>query len=114
MSFSIGDKVICIDSSIQGHTLLELSKDMPNWIEKGKEYTVREINTNKGIVLGVLVEEVSNPVKFFRLVNRFQEPAFADWRFRKKEEAYVDPLEVEETKVVDLQIQDYSYSDYKY
>ena len=38
---------------------------------------------NNGIVTGVLLEEVHNFPKFFKLINRFQEPAFAQWRFRK-------------------------------
>lgn len=34
--FEIGEKVICINSSIQPHTIEELTKDMPNWLKKIK------------------------------------------------------------------------------
>jgi len=112
--FKVGDKIQCIDDSIQGHTLLELSKDMPNWITKGTEYTIREINDNKGIVLGILLEEVSNPVKYFKLVGRFQEPAFAQWRFRKIADAPIKLERLDEVKVTNLELEDYSYDDYGY
>lgn len=81
--FEVGEKVVCIDSSMQPHTVEELKKDMPNWITKGEIYTIRGFTANNGIVDGVWLEEVVNTPKFFRLINRVQEPAFALWRFRK-------------------------------
>lgn len=58
-------------------------QDFEIWITRDKEYTIREILDNNGIVTGLLLEEVHNFPKFFKLINRFQEPAFAQWRFRK-------------------------------
>lgn len=78
-----GDKVICIDDKIDADKNEEIRRDFEIWITKGKEYTIREILDNNGIVPGVLLEEVHNFPKFFKLINRFQEPAFATWRFRK-------------------------------
>ena len=37
---AIGDKVICIDSSMAHHIVAELKKDMPNWVVKGKKYII--------------------------------------------------------------------------
>ena len=78
-----GDKVICINDKIDPEKSQEIRKDFEIWITRYKEYTIREILDNNGIVTGVLLEEVHNFPKFFKLINRFQEPAFAMWRFRK-------------------------------
>lgn len=78
-----GDKVVCIDARIDAGKSAEISKDFEIWITKDKEYTVREILENNGIVPGLLLDEVHNLPKYFKLLNRFQEPAFATWRFRK-------------------------------
>ena len=84
MAFSIGDKVICIDDAMRSHTIEELKKTVPNWVKKGKEYTIRGFQENDGIALGILLEEITNPPIRIIILNRVQEPAFADWRFRKK------------------------------
>ncbi len=78
-----GDKVVCINDKIDPDKVEEIKQDFEIWITKDKEYTLREILDNNGIVTGVLLEEVHNFPKFFKLINRFQEPAFAIWRFRK-------------------------------
>jgi hypothetical protein len=83
MSFSIGDNVVCIDDSMQPHTVAELKKDVPNWVKKDKQYTVRAVLNNRDIVTGILLEEIDNPPKYFDKIGGFQEPAFAEWRFRK-------------------------------
>jgi len=100
----IGNKVICVDASIQNHMIEELSKDVPNWVKQDEIYTVRGFNNNKGIVVGVLLEEISNPIKFFKLTGEYQEPAFATWRFRKQEEAYIDSLEIEEESIREFEV----------
>ena len=78
-----GDKVVCIDAGIDPGKSDEIRKDFDIWVTKDKEYTIREILDNNGIVPGVLLDEIHNFPKFFKLINRFQEPAFALWRFRK-------------------------------
>lgn len=78
-----GDKVICINDKIDPDKSEEIRRDFEIWITRDKEYTIREILDNNGIVTGVLLDEVHNFPKFFKLINRFQEPAFAIWRFRK-------------------------------
>jgi len=34
MGLSAGDRVVCIDDSMQPHTVEELKKDVPNWVKK--------------------------------------------------------------------------------
>jgi hypothetical protein len=61
----------------------ELKKNVPNWVKKDGEYTIRAILDNRGIVTGILLEEIDNPILYFEKIGGFQEPAFAEWRFRK-------------------------------
>lgn len=99
----IGERVICIDAFMQPHTRKELEKDMPNWVVKDQKYTIRGFTSNKGICDGVLLEEIKNPHKYFKLIDRIQECCFATWRFRKLEpaELQVEVVEnVEELKLV--------------
>jgi hypothetical protein len=95
----VGDKVVCINALIDADKLLEISKDFQNWITKDETYTVREILFNDGIVDGILLEEVYNVPKWFKLINRLQEPAFATWRFRKMEE---DKIQVEMDEIIEI------------
>jgi hypothetical protein len=78
-----GDKVICINDKIDPEKNAEIRQDFEIWITRDKEYTIREILDNNGIVTGLLLDEIHNFPRFFKLINRFQEPAFAQWRFRK-------------------------------
>lgn len=78
-----GDKVLCVDDRIDPEKAEEIKRDFEIWVVRDKEYTVREILENDGIVPGILLEEIHNFKKFFKLLNRYQEPAFATWRFRK-------------------------------
>src|ERR1700712_5768900 len=106
-----GDKVICINDKIDPEKSEEIRRDFDIWITKDKEYTIREILDNSGIVTGVLLDEVHNFPKFFKLINRFQEPAFAMWRFRKlqyaskpaEEESAVEELVKEAKELVKIE-----------
>jgi hypothetical protein len=98
-----GDKVICIDARIDPEKAEEIKRDFEIWITKDKEYTIREILENEGIVPGVLLEEVHNFPKYFKLLGRFQEPAFALWRFRKLNYATGQQEEEREAELVEVE-----------
>ena len=98
-----GDKVICIDASIDPEKSGEIRRDFEIWVTKDKEYTIREILDNNGIVPGVLLDEIHNFPKFFKLINRMQEPAFAIWRFRKLNYATASKEEVHEEELVEVE-----------
>lgn len=83
MSLNSGDKVICIDNFIKEEARLEIAKDFTTWIEKDKEYIIRDVFYNDGIATGVTLEGIINPILFIKLINRVQECCFAEWRFRK-------------------------------
>ena len=95
--FEIGETVVCINNSMQPHTIIELNKDVPNWIVKGDKYIIRGFTNNDGIVDGVWLEEIINIPIFFKLLGRNQEPAFALWRFRKLEENEVLEEDISES-----------------
>lgn len=88
--FEIGDTVLCKDSAKRPETQEELSQDVPDWVVKGQKYTIRGFTDNDGIVEGVWLEEIVNPVKFFRLLNRISEPAFGLFRFTRTAENQVE------------------------
>jgi hypothetical protein len=98
-----GDKVICIDASIDPEKSGEIRRDFEIWVTKDKEYTIREILDNNGIVPGVLLDEIHNFPKFFKLINRMQEPAFAIWRFRKLNYATASKEEAHEEELVEVE-----------
>ncbi|MVN21591.1 hypothetical protein [Mucilaginibacter arboris] len=100
-----GDKVICINATIDPEKAEEIRKDFEIWVTKDKEYTIREILDNKGIVTGVLLEEVHNFPKYFKLIGRYQEPAFAIWRFRKLNYATKTETVEEEHELVEVGVQ---------
>ena len=83
MAFHIGDRVVCIDSSMRPEAIDELKRTVPNWVTQDEKYTIRGFHENDGIALGILLEEVTNPMVYIPLLGRVQEPAFAEWRFRK-------------------------------
>lgn len=82
----VGQKVICIDDSINPQHFISLTRNFQQWIVKDKVYTIREIFHNDDIVTGVLLKEVKNKEIYIKLIDRIQEPAFADWRFRELDE----------------------------
>lgn len=81
--FNRGDKIICIDDSISPDKIELINSHFANWIKKDKNYIIRRVCDNDGIVTGLLLEEVYNKPIYFPLLNKVQEPAFAEWRFRK-------------------------------
>lgn len=95
-----GDKVVCIDAKIDPEKAEEIRRDFEIWITKDNEYTIREILNNNGIVPGLLLDEVHNFPKYFKLINKFQEPAFALWRFRKLNYATTEATEEHEEELV--------------
>jgi hypothetical protein len=94
----VGSRVQCVDDSLQPHTVEELKKDVPNFVRKGRIYTVRSIE-DLDFVVGIRVEEIVNPPIYFKLINRAIEPCFASWRFRELQEDEVE-AEVEEFEEV--------------
>ena len=94
--------MICIDARIDPAKAEEIKQDFEIWINKDKEYTIREILENYGIVPGLLLDEVHNFPKYFKLLNRFQEPAFALWRFRKLSYATSQQEEEHEAELVEV------------
>lgn len=96
--FEVGDKVICVVDSINPGFMSSHSDIFMHWVKKGKTYTIRGFVDNDGIVVGVLLEECYNFPIYQPLLGREQEPAFATWRFVKKEsqEATVEEMEEEE------------------
>jgi hypothetical protein len=98
--FSIGDKVICINSSMSAHIVEEVKKDMPNWVVKDKQYIIRDI-VDSDFVVGVRLEEIVNPPRYFQLVKKYMEPCFAIWRFRKLEETTRE-ISVEQEELITL------------
>lgn len=83
--FGVGDEVICIDSAIKPEMLMAVVNMYPNWVKKGRKYVIREISDNDGIVPGILLEELSNPKVYIKLIDRVQEPMFSFHRFTKAE-----------------------------
>lgn len=88
--FEIGEEIICIDDSVKIEKFISAINIFQNWIQKDKSYIVRDILYNDDIVTGILLKGVHNKPIFIELLNRVQEPAFATWRFRKREIADID------------------------
>jgi hypothetical protein len=81
----IGDEVICVDDSKpEGWSSLLF----PQWVQKDNKYIIREILDNDDIVVGILLVELKNPQIWQDLLGRYQEGAFATWRFEKLRSAY--------------------------
>ena len=100
--FEIGEVVLCCEDYKLPHTREELSQNMPNWVKKGQKYTIRAFNDNQGIVVGVLLEEVVNPVLYFKLIDKAQEGAFRLDRFRKLAEDEVSAEKIEQENLIEI------------
>jgi len=83
--YDVGDEVICIDDK---KGINYNSGIIPQWPVKDNKYIVRSFANNDGIVEGVRLAEIVNPEQYVPLLNDFQEPAFATWRFVKLRTAY--------------------------
>lgn len=79
MSFTKGDKVVCIDDSPSTpRTMLRFRY----WIVKDSIYTVRD-QRPQGAEGGILLEEIKNPPVYFEHFMGKLEPAYHPSRFRK-------------------------------
>lgn len=94
----VGSRVLCTDSSIKASEIFMVSMVYDMWVDKGREYTIREVLDNDGIVTGLLLKEVVNdPIPQELLGGRFQEPAFRVSRFQ---ELHEDMAEVNQEQEV--------------
>lgn len=96
--FEIGEIVVCCEDYILPHTREELSINMPHWVKKDNKYTIRAFNENNGIVMGVLLEEITNPLLYFKLIDKTQEGSFRIDRFRKLQKEGVE-VAIEESQL---------------
>lgn len=85
-----GDKVLCINDTVDRDKAHEIFNDFQRWVEKGKVYYIREILYNKGIVTGVLLKDLYNIPVYLKLIGKKQEPAFGTFRFEKLKKSYSD------------------------
>ena len=88
----VGSRVVCIDDGVSSQNLFDTVNFLPNWVKKGEEYIVRFVYDNDGIVTGILLNGIVNPYTYIPLLKRYQEPAFALWRFRE----LASPIQKEE------------------
>ena len=91
----IGQKVVCVDDSIKPGKEEFVRIAYPQWVTKGKTYTIRDIIDNNDIVTGIVLKEVINGSIYIHLINDYQEPAFRANRFRELDE-FEDLEETEE------------------
>lgn len=94
----INSRVVCIDDSYVVGTVEELKVDCPNWVRKNEIYTVEEI-IDLDYVVSVVLKEIRNPIKYFKLTNDVREPAFKISRFRLLQDDKVN-VEVKEEVAV--------------
>lgn len=84
----VGSRVVCIDDSIKADEIFLVASVYKQWVKKDREYTIRQIFDNEGIVTGCVLEEVVNdPIPQKLLGGRMQEPAFRLSRFREVEKS---------------------------
>ena len=92
MFFKKGDKVVCIDDTINNPNI---PKDFQNWIKKDDKYTVRETSMDLNGNQGILLNEIKNKKLHSKLLGGYFEPRFASVRFRKMDENDIE-IKVEE------------------
>lgn len=95
-----GTRVVCVDDSMIPEIAEWQPKHCPNWVKKDQEYTIRLFDDNAGIVDGVLLEEVRNPIVYLSKWGRVIEPRFATWRFREIAEPESQESSIETWKVL--------------
>lgn len=92
----VGSRVLCTDSSIKASEIFMVSRVYSMWVDRGREYTIRELLDNDGIVTGVLLDEVINdPIPQELLGGRFQEPAFRVTRFQELHDDMAESIKEE-------------------
>ena len=100
MALYIGDEVVCVDDAIPLDKKDAVSRMYQNWVKKDNKYIIRNILENDGIVSGILLENLYNEQNWNPLLNNFQEPAFAEWRFKKLKSA--EMLVEQEVEVLEM------------
>ena len=70
-----------------------MAVDVPNWVVEDRQYTIREIREHDFGAVGVLLEEIRNEPKYFRLIEGVIEPMFKISRFRRLKPREVEVLE---------------------
>lgn len=93
----IGQKVVCIDSFILPETREQIAIDCPNFVVKGKYYVVRDIRDFE-FVQSVLVQELHNPILYFKAIGKSVESGFKLSRFAELEDDKVEE-QVEELEI---------------
>ena len=97
-----GTRVVCVDDSKRPEIAEWATKYCPNWPKKGDKYTIREFDDNDGIVDGVLLEEIINPLVYMTKWDKVIEPKFATWRFKLLQEDEVMEEELEEVSILEI------------
>jgi len=100
MALYMGDEVVCVDDTIPLDKKDAVSRMYQNWVKKDNKYIIRNILENDGIVSGILLENLYNEPIWIPLLNNFQEPAFAEWRFKKLKSA--EMLVEQEVEVLEM------------
>jgi hypothetical protein len=75
---NVGDKVVCVDDSINPMANIEM---FPNWVTEGSTYTIR---AKEGSLTGdvrILVEELENVIAYNQELGGKVEAGFAQRRF---------------------------------
>jgi hypothetical protein len=78
----IGQKVICIDDSVEPRVLADIKNNFQQWVVKDEIYTIRDLIYNDiGVTTVLLVELRNTPIFFPKTIGKFQEPGFKMSRF---------------------------------